>query len=301
MRMHPDELTVTVPVVRRLVAAQFPHWADLPVSRVSASGTVNAIFRVGERLAARFPLRADEPARVRAWLRVEADAARELRGRTPFPTPAPVALGEPGEGYPLPWAVQTWLPGTVAADADADAGGPTGLARDLAAFVRAVRAVDTRGRTFSGTGRGGDLRGHDEWVATCLRHSDGLVDVAAVRDLWTRLRDLPRYTPDVMTHGDLTPGNVLVAGGRLAGVLDVGGFGPADPALDLIGAWHLLDDGPRAVLRAELRCDDVEWARGAAWALEQSLGALWYYVDTNPPMHRMGRRTLARLLAARLP
>lgn len=39
-----------------------------------------------------------------------------------------------------------------------------------------------------------------------------------------------------MTHGDLMPGNLLVAEGRLAGVLDCGGLGAADRALDLVGA-----------------------------------------------------------------
>jgi hypothetical protein len=28
------------------------------------------------------------------------------------------------------------------------------------------------------------------------------------------------------------------------------------------------------------------------------MGVLWYYVDTNPAMSQMGRRTLGRLMAA---
>jgi aminoglycoside phosphotransferase (APT) family kinase protein len=102
---------------------------------------------------------------------------------------------------------------------------------------------------------------------------------------------------DVMNHGDLIPGNVLVSAGRLAGVLDVGGLGPADPALDLVGAWHLLEPGPRQALRDDLDSPDLEWERGRAWAFVQAMGAVWYYVDSNPPMSRMGRRTLQRLLA----
>ncbi|MGD0700258.1 MAG: phosphotransferase [Trebonia sp.] len=71
--------------------------------------------------------------------------------------------------------------------------------------------------------RGGDLPAHDEWVDLCLLRSDGLVDVTALRRIWARLRELPRDgTGDVMNHGDLMPGNVLVSDGRLAGILDVG-------------------------------------------------------------------------------
>ncbi len=119
-----------------------------------------------------------------------------------------------------------------------------------------------------------------------------------LRELWRGFRDLPRDDPDAMTHGDLIPGNVLVRDGRLAGVLDGGGFGPADPALDLVAAWHLLDDGPRAAFRDALGCDDLEWARGTAWAFEQALGAVWYYVATNPAMSAMGRRTLRRVVTS---
>jgi aminoglycoside phosphotransferase (APT) family kinase protein len=99
-----------------------------------------------------------------------------------------------------------------------------------------------------------------------------------------------------MTHGDLIPGNILVAGDRLAGVIDVGGLGPADPALDLVGAWHLLEDEPRRVLREDLGCDEVEWGRGKAWAFVQAIGVLWYYVESNPTMSQMGRRTLRRIM-----
>jgi aminoglycoside phosphotransferase (APT) family kinase protein len=190
--------------------------------------------------------------------------------------------------------VQTWVPGTVATpDGHSEA-----FAHDLAEFIAGVRGIDTRGRTFSGDNRGGHLPDHDAWMKTCLERSEGLLDVPPLRRLWAAFRALPREGGDVMTHGDLIPGNLLVDGGRLAGVIDVGGLGPADPALDLVAAWHLLDPGPREAFRADLRCGDLEWARGAAWAFEQAMGVAWYYVETNPPMSHMGRRTLERLTAA---
>jgi aminoglycoside phosphotransferase (APT) family kinase protein len=293
--MHPDQLTVSPKTVRELVDGQLPQWRDLPITEIASQGTVNALFRIGDRLAARFPLRHADVDATRQSLEWEARAARELLGRTRFATPEPVALGEPGAGYPLPWSVQTWLPGTVASDADP--GGSIAFAGDLAEFVRGVREIETGGRTFTGSGRGGYLRCHDEWMETCFRHSERLVDVPRLRRIWAELRELPRGAPDVMTHGDLIPGNVLVSQDRLTGIIDVGGLGPADPALDLVGAWHLLDAAPRQAFRDDLGSDDGEWARGAAWALQQAMGAVWYYVESNPDMSRMGRVTLERITA----
>jgi aminoglycoside phosphotransferase (APT) family kinase protein len=294
--VHPGQLTVAPDTVRRMIDEQFPAWRHLPVRPVASPGTVNALFRIGDRLAARFPLEPGEVNTIRYRLESEAAAAFELAQHTRFPTPEPVALGEPGAGYPLPWAVQTWLPGTTAYDDDP--GHSIAFAHDLASFIADVRAIDTRGRTFAGSGRGGDIRVEDGWMATCFARSTPLLDVPRLRRLWTDLRRLPRSAGDTMTHGDLMPGNVLVDAGRLAGVLDVGGVGPADPALDLVGAWHLLEAGPRHVLRAELGCDDLEWERGKAWAFAQAMGLVWYYAESSPTMSRTGRRALDRVLAA---
>ncbi|RGA06514.1 aminoglycoside phosphotransferase family protein [Microbispora triticiradicis] len=293
--MHANQLTVTLDTVRILVDEQFPEWQSLPITRIATHGTANAIFRVGDRFTVRFPLLPGDIDPTRRRLESEAEAARELTGRTRFPTPEPVALGEPGAGYPLPWSVQTWLPGVVATDEDPAES--VAFAHDLADLINGLRAIDTRGRTFAGRGRGGDLQAHDAWMETCFRHSEQLLDVRRLRRMWEDLRSLPREAADVMTHSDLIPGNVLVSGGRLAGILDVGGFGPADPALDLVSAWHLLEAGPRQVLRLDLECEDLEWERGKAWAFEQAMGLVWYYLETNPAMSLMGQRTLERISA----
>lgn len=268
--MHPGQLTVTIGTVTALVAEQFPAWSELPVREVASHGTVNALFRIGDRLTARFPIEPDDPAGTLRWLESEAAAARTLAGGTRFPTPEPVALGKPGLGYPLPWSVQTWVPGAVATDADP--GESDAFAHDLAEFISDVRAIGTQGRTFAGSGRGGELTSQDEWMETCLARSEGLLDVPRLRRMWQVLRTSPRSpVPDVMNHRDLMPGNVLVADGHLAGVIDVGSLGPADPALDLVGAWHLLETGPREIL------------------------------TSNPVMSFIGRRTLDRLLRAEEP
>jgi aminoglycoside phosphotransferase (APT) family kinase protein len=292
--MHDDQVDVTTETVATLVQEQFPQWGDKEIRLLESSGTVNTVFRIGNDLSARFPLRLADAAEKGAVLQREAQASAELAQVSPFPTPEPVALGEPGAGYPMPWSVQTWLQGTVSSDADPS--GSHAFAQDLATFIDALRKTETRGRRFSGEGRGGVLTHHDAWMEKCFGESEGLLDVPRLRQVWSHLRELPRKGDDVMSHGDLIPGNVLVAGDRLGGVLDAGGFGPADPALDLVSAWHLLQRGPRDVLRRDLGCDDLEWERGKAWAFQQAMGAVWYYVESNPTMSRMGQRTLDRIL-----
>src|SRR5258707_4106358 len=116
--MHDDQLTVTIETVRELVDDQFPQWRQLPVRALASQGTVNAIFRIGDELTARFPLQSADVEKTRRGLEREAKASRELVGRTRFRTPEPVTIGEPGRDYPLPWSVQTWIPGDVATPDD---------------------------------------------------------------------------------------------------------------------------------------------------------------------------------------
>ena len=52
-KMHADEVDTDVALVGRLLAAQFPQWADLPIEPVRSAGTDNAIYRLGDDLAVR--------------------------------------------------------------------------------------------------------------------------------------------------------------------------------------------------------------------------------------------------------
>lgn len=166
------------------------------------------------------------------------------------------------------------------------------------------RACPARGHSSQGRHRWSPLRTRlarrpaGRQVGSALRPKERPAPrcVDRITALWDSLRDLPRTSADVMSHGDLTPLNVLVEAGRLVGVLDCGGFGPADPALELIAGWHLLDDAPRATFRAAPQCSDLEWERSKTWALEQSSGAVRYYARSNPAMSNMGRCTIHRIL-----
>lgn len=262
--MHEDQLQIDPDVVRRLVGVQFPMWSHLPISPLTTTATVNAIFRIGDSLTARFPLLGSDAEQVLALLQRERDAANEFAKVSPVPAPEPVALGQAGLGYPLPWTVQTWVPGDDAMSQDP--GTKLAFAEDLAGLIARLRSVDTRGRRFAGEGRGGHLPDHDEWMAHCFERSEGLVDVPTLRAMWRGWRTLPEVDADVMSHTDLTPPNILVRRGRLAGVLDTGGFASADPALDLVSAWHVLNR------RQEGRCAGTPWVQPGSVDARHGMG-----------------------------
>jgi aminoglycoside phosphotransferase (APT) family kinase protein len=82
--MHRGQLTIDEGAVAGLVAEQFPSWVGRPVKAVPSVGTMNALFRIGDDLVARFPLQPGDPAEVRRQLEAESHAARDLAGKTPL-------------------------------------------------------------------------------------------------------------------------------------------------------------------------------------------------------------------------
>lgn len=65
------------------------------LQQLSTGGTVNAIFRIGGHLAARFPLRAEPVTQVKAWLTAEGAASAEFADVSTVLAPRPVAVGDP--------------------------------------------------------------------------------------------------------------------------------------------------------------------------------------------------------------
>jgi aminoglycoside phosphotransferase (APT) family kinase protein len=292
--MHTDQVDISPAHVADLVAAQFPQWRDRAVRTVTSHGTVNALFRLGDDLVARLPLRPSDAPDRRDELAQEQEQARRLAAHLPLAVPEPLALGAPGAGYDGWWTVHRWIPGETASHHTI--GDPGTFARELAGFVTALHAVDTGGRTWNGVSRGGPLAAKDDDVQRALTQSTHLIDTARLARIWARCRDADPATADVWIHADLMPGNLLVRDGRLAAVIDLEALCVGDPAVDLMPAWNLLPAGARDAYRQALGVDDAAWARGTGWAIVQAIVALPYYVDTNPVMAATARDTLTAIL-----
>jgi aminoglycoside phosphotransferase (APT) family kinase protein len=294
IRMHADEVATDAALVGRLLATQFPQWRDRRIEPVESYGTDHDIYRLGDDLVARLPRIAwatKQAAKEAAWLPL-------LAPQLPLAVPAPVAMGRPGEGYPFDWSVCTWLPGE---NANATISDLDRAAVDLAAFVIALRRIDTTGaHPRPLRGRGSPLALNDEQVRRSVAELGNRVDSDAALRSWQESLDAPVWDgPELWVHGDLLPGNLLVVGGRLSGVIDFGGLNVGDPACDLQPAWNMFAGASRTRFRTELDVDDASWLRGRGWALCQAVCALPYYWDTNPGMVRQASHALAQVLVDR--
>ncbi|EAP98283.1 aminoglycoside phosphotransferase [Janibacter sp. HTCC2649] len=254
--------------VQRLITEQFPQWAALPIRPVDVGGWDNATFHLGDDMVVRLPTASEYSlavAKEHEWLPV-------LASQLPLPIPTPLAKGEPGAGYPFPWSIYSWLDGETASfDEIAD---PVGFADDLADFVAALRSVDVAGGPRPGKHnwfRGGTLKTFEPLAQRALRDLAGHVDTDLAREIWADSLGATWDGVDVWFHGDLAQGNLLLAGGELAAVIDFGTCGVGDPACDLAIAWTLLTPDGREVFRERLGIDDATWARGRGWALWKTL------------------------------
>lgn len=292
-RMHHDEIESDADLVRALLQAQLPHWAELPIERVASTGTDNALYRLGDHLVARLPLRPSSIAPVEkehAWLPV-------LAPHLPLVVPVPLARCDVTDAFPWPWSVYSWLEGDDATRAAPDL---EQAAVDLAGFLRALRSIDATGGprpSIANYGRGVPLAARDEVTRGAIDAARDLVDADAVAAAWEDALQAPAWAgPPVWVHGDIAAGNLLTCSGRVTAVIDWGCLGVGDPACDLIVAWELFDGPGRAALRAELAVDDATWARGCGWALSTAITALPYYEHTNAFMAAQARRKLAAVV-----
>ncbi|HUS14056.1 MAG TPA: aminoglycoside phosphotransferase family protein [Chloroflexia bacterium] len=290
--MHADEIETSSALVRRLLAGQFPQWAELPIQLVVSYGTDHDIYRLGDHLAARLP-RIGWAAR---QAELEAKWLPRLAPHLPLALPVPLALGQPAEGYPFQWSVYQWLPGENANGTIADL---DQAAVDLAAFVTALRRINTSGaHARPPHARGAPLAEGDEQVRRSVAQLGTRIDAAATLRSWEESLHAPAWDgPEVWVHGDLLPGNLLVVAGRLSAIIDWGGLNVGDPACDLQPAWNVFAGASRKRFRDELAVDDASWLRGRGWALAQAVSALPYYWDTNPGMIRQATHALAHVLA----
>ncbi|QKE83132.1 aminoglycoside phosphotransferase family protein [Arthrobacter sp. NEB 688] len=281
-------MEITEALVRRLVDAQLPPWAGLPVRAVPRQGHDNRTFRLGDDLAVRLP----SHERYVAGIAKEDAVLPHLAAHLPVAVPVPVATGRPGEGFPFPWSVRRWLEGETPDHVDAL--DRMLLAADLGTVLRRLREVPAAAGPPAGEHsfhRGGDLRVYAHEVEDVLAERPGDVDPATCRAVWQRATGSTWSADPVWVHGDVAVGNLLVHDGRLSALIDFGTCAVGDPACDLVVAWTLFDATERRVFREAVDLPDDVWERARGWALWKAL-----VTDPDGPHHLVQQRALRELL-----
>jgi aminoglycoside phosphotransferase (APT) family kinase protein len=286
--MHEDEIEIDTPLVHRLLLSQFPDLSELPVSAVQSTGTVNAIYRVGNELYVRLP-------RVERWvddLIKELEWLPRLARHLHLTVPQPIARGEPGSGYPFPWAIYRWIEGQTF-----DSGGVVDenqAAIDLASFIGDLRRVGPSGAPRSGRRPLIEL---DETTRATIESLPGDLDARQIASAWETSLQAPEWDGHpVWIHCDLLPPNLLIHGGRLTAVIDFGAAGVGDSAQDVTPAWSVFGSGARDLFRTMLEVDAPTWVRARGYALHQAVMIIPYYSETNPQFVSMARHTVAAVL-----
>lgn len=285
---------IDIELVQRLVDAQFPQWAQLPLELLDPAGSDHVIYRLGEELTVRLPRHAGAIGQARK----EFEWLPRLAPHVPLAIPEPVGVGEPDFGYPWPWSVSRWLHGEVAT-VEALAGSSR-TAVELAEFLTALQRFAPADIPV-GAARGDltvqPLADRDRATRAAIAEVDGRFDTAAMTELWDAALGAPGWErPPVWFHGDFHTGNLLTVDGRLSAVIDFGGLGIGDPACDLTIAFTLMSAGSRAAFRAALGVDDATWTRGRGWALTTGLNAYTSYAAVNPRVAASTTRQITEAL-----
>lgn len=292
--MPAAKLDIDVALVRRLVATQFPQWADLPITPVELDGWDNRTFHLGDHMTVRLPSAegyAPQVEKEHQWL-------PKLAPPLPLPIPVPLAKGAPNGDYPWHWSIYQWLQGeiaTVERIADLSA-----FATSLAQFLTALQYIDSAEGPAAGSHsffRGAPLAVYDAETRQAITTLGNTVDAEATQAVWETALRATWQGPPVWFHGDIAAGNLLVNDGHLSGVIDFGCSGVGDPACDTTIAWTLLSGESREAFRATLRIDKATWARGRGWALWKALITLVEYIHTDPAKAEEARRVIDEILA----
>lgn len=277
MLERPDGRSgIDAALVKRLVAAQFPQWADLDVTPVEFDGWDNRTFHLGDDKSVRLPSGSGYVAQVakeHRWL-------PSLAPQLPLPIPVPLAKGRPALGYPHDWSVYAWIDGETARPDRID--DLALFATSLGEFLTALQQIDPTGGPAAGphnSYRGGPLTTYDAQTRAAIVALGDRIDGRTATGVWEAALATTWAGAPVWIHGDVAAGNLLVRKGRLAAVIDFGTSGVGDPACDLVIAWTLFSGASRDAFRAALAADPGTLARGRAWALWKALITLVGQLD----------------------
>jgi aminoglycoside phosphotransferase (APT) family kinase protein len=278
-------LSVTEGLVRKLINKQFPEYKNLALQKFYSTGTVNAIYRLGEELYVRLPLLETQT------LEKEWAVLPYIYGKVSLEVPKIVAKGKPTTDYPLDWGIYEWLEGEIYDEKKVD---ELQTAELLANFINELHEI-TPPKNVPKAGRKPLLELHEITVENLEQCYE--IDRPKALELWNELVNTPVWDgKEYLIHADFLKPNLLIKNGRLSTIIDFGSAGVGDACFDFIPAWAVLSNHSRNIFKELIQPDEATWKRAKAYALHQAALIVPYYRQSNPAFTKLGVEMIESIL-----
>jgi len=289
----PAEVAIDDGLVKGLVAGQFPDLADQPLA-LHGHGWDNVTYRLGSDMAVRLPrIGAAVPLLVN-----EQTYLQKLAPAVNIAIPAPIRCGVPSSGYPWPWSVVPWRPGTNAAVTPLGSEQAPRIGRFLA-ILHAMEPPALRPNTWRGVPL--ETRAEDFGQRLeQLRLRPGGIPCERLARVFEAAVEAPIDVGDCWIHGDLHPKNLISQSGVLVSVIDWGDMTIGDRANDLAAAWMLFDPPHHETLwRAYGPISESTMVRARGWAAYFGVMLLLAGLNNDREFIPSGRQTIERIATLR--
>lgn len=285
----PAEIQIDANLVRNLLQAQCPQWADLDI-RFLGAGWDNENYRLGDQYIVRLPRRAVAV----PLMQSEINCLPRLPQPLPISVPVPAYIGHSDQHFPWPWTVLPWFEGTNASYALPHAS----EALRLAVFLRHLHTFGNIEDAPHNPHRSEPLRLRDEAIKTRMARLKTKTPLLtpAIESLWETAIHTPFPSEMHLVHGDLHSGNVVIHENRIQAIVDWGDITTGDVAVDLAIFWMLFPEKPTRTeaLQAYGASDDLI-KRAIGWAVYYGVVLLDTGWEGNAEHASVGRALLACL------
>jgi aminoglycoside phosphotransferase (APT) family kinase protein len=279
---HPD-VVVDASLAAELIGEQFPSLAPI-LARVLAKGWDNTAMLVNDAFVFRFPRRTMAV----PLLSTEIQLLPWLAPQLPVGIPVPTYIGQASERYQWPFAGYRYIGGKTLDRASVDVADRGTLTVPLARFLSALHAIPTEHAVSHGAVPDtlGRLDSARRWPVTKQR-LEGLGQVLSQGERTQIECELlnPGHaepTSDVLVHGDLHAGQIIVNGNELTGVIDWGDVHIGNRAVDFAGVQAILPSSVHGqFLRAYGSVDESIWTTARPRAIWHTVALLARAFDTQ--------------------
>jgi aminoglycoside phosphotransferase (APT) family kinase protein/RimJ/RimL family protein N-acetyltransferase len=288
-------LNITPVLASKLIANQFPEYANLPIRPVEKQGHDNRTFRLGENMLIRMPTAKAYALKVPK----EQELLPRLKPYLPVAIPEPIKMGYPSSNYPFPFSIYKWLNGNSANNLKIDDRSLEAIALQLAEFLKELQSIDGVDGPAPGQHnwwRGDHVSVYADNAHKQIHELSGIINSDKAIALWRQACKTRWNRAPVWIHGDFASGNILIKNSKLSGIIDFGGMAVGDPACDLVIAWTFLNGKSREIFKESMELDSDTWLRAKAWALWKATYELCQMQNKNSHSAYIQKRIINEIL-----